>query len=133
VSAILFEPDVKRTGYYRATLDPMPPGDYAVTASEVTASGSGISGATTFSVTPVSVEFLNTSRDPAVLAEIARTTRGAYLEASAVGDLAARLHPVEQRVERKDVHELRGSVVILIGIVVLLGVEWILRKGWGLV
>jgi hypothetical protein len=133
VSAILFEPDVKRSGYYRATVSPLPAGEYVVTASEVTESGSGISGATSFSVTPVSVEFLNTARDPAVLAEVARTTRGAYIEGSALDALAGRLHPVERRVERKDVHEMRGSVLILIGIVVFLGVEWILRKVWGLV
>ncbi|MGD1049388.1 MAG: hypothetical protein ABR899_11625 [Candidatus Krumholzibacteriaceae bacterium] len=133
VSAILFEPDSKREGYYRATVSPVPPGEYVVTASEVTESGGGISGATSFSVTPVSVEFLNTSRNAAVLAEVARTTRGAYLEGPALGALAARLHPVEQRVERKDVHDMRGNILILIGIVALLGVEWILRKGWGLV
>jgi len=39
----------------------------------------------------------------------------------------------EQRVERRDVHEIRGDVLILIGIVVLLGTEWVLRKAWGLV
>ncbi|HVO76497.1 MAG TPA: hypothetical protein VMT60_00795, partial [Candidatus Bathyarchaeia archaeon] len=133
MSAFMFEPDSRRPGYYRASLDPLPHGDYRVSASEVSPLGSGISGAISFSVAPVSVEFLDTSRDPAVLEEIARVTRGAYLEGTGLGALASRLHLAEQRVERSDVHEIRGNLMIFICIVVFLGVEWILRKAWGLV
>ncbi|MCX5752520.1 MAG: VWA domain-containing protein, partial [Candidatus Krumholzibacteria bacterium] len=68
VGTVAFEPDPKRRGYYRAALDPLPPGDYAVVASEATSSGSGITAAASFSVESVSVELLDPSRDAALLA-----------------------------------------------------------------
>jgi hypothetical protein len=129
----VFEPDPRRKGYYRAELEPMPPGEYTVAASEVTDSGSGVTGATSFSVIPVSVEFINPSRDAALLADVARASGGSYLEGSQLGAFVARLNLTEQHIERRDVHELRGDVLVLIGIVVCIGIEWILRKAWGLV
>ena len=133
VSTAVFEPDSRRKGYYRAEIEPVSPGDYTVAASEVIASGSGLTGTASFSVIPVSVEFINASRDAALLEEIARSSGGACLEGSELGALVSRLNLEEQRVERRDVHEIRGDVLILIGIVVFLGTEWILRKAWGLV
>jgi len=133
VSTVVFEPDSRRKGYYRAEIGPVSPGDYAVVASEVIASGSGSAGTASFSVIPVSVELINASRDAALLAEIARLSGGAYLEGSELGALVTRLNLREQRVERRDVREIRGDVLILIGIVVFLGTEWVLRKAWGLV
>jgi hypothetical protein len=133
VRTLVFEPDPRRKGYYRAELEPMPPGEYTVAASEVTDSGSGVTGATSFSVIPVSVEFINPSRDAALLADVARASGGSYLEGSQLGAFVARLNLTEQHIERRDVHELRGDVLVLIGIVVCIGIEWILRKAWGLV
>ncbi len=133
VSTIVFEPDAGRKGYYRAELEPLSAGEYVVTASEVTSSGGGSTGAASFTVLPVSVEFLRTARDGALLAEIAEATGGSYLEASKLPGLASRLNLREQKVERRDVHEMRGNILILIGIVIFLAVEWILRKAWGLV
>jgi hypothetical protein len=133
VSAAVFEPDPRRPGYYRATLDPLPPGDYALVASEVTGSGSGMTATATFSVAGVSVELLDPSRDAALLAGIAKETGGSYLEGAGLESLARRLRLDERRVERKDVREVRGNAAILIGIVLFLGVEWVMRKAWGLV
>lgn len=133
VSTVAFEPDPKRRGYYRAALDPLPPGDYAVVASEVTGSGSGMTATASFSVASVSVELLDPSRDAALLARIAKDTGGSYLEGAGLDSLARRLSFDEQRIERKDIREVRGNAVILMGIILFLGVEWILRKAWGLV
>jgi hypothetical protein len=133
VSAVSFEPDPKRRGYYRAALDPLPPGDYAVTASEMTGSGSGIAAAASFSVASVSVEMLDPSRDAPLLERIAKDTGGSYLEGAGLDSLARRLSLPEQRVERRDIREVRGNAAILIGIILFLGIEWILRKAWGLV
>jgi hypothetical protein len=133
VSAVAFEPDPKRRGYYRAALDPLPPGDYTVVASEVTGSGSGITATASFSVASVSVEMLAPSRDAALLARIAKETGGSYLEGAGLDALGRRLRFDEQRVERRDIREVRGNAAILAGIVLFLGVEWILRKAWGLV
>ncbi|MFA4946948.1 MAG: hypothetical protein WC674_00345 [Candidatus Krumholzibacteriia bacterium] len=133
VSTVAFEPDPKRRGYYRATLDPLPPGDYVVVVSEVTGSGSGMTAVASFSVASVSVELLDPSRDAALLARIAKDTGGSYLEGAELDSLARHLSLDEQRVERSDIREVRGNVLILMGIILFLGVEWILRKAWGLV
>lgn len=129
----MFEPDPRRNGCYRAELEPLSPGEYVAAASEVTRVGGGLTGATSFSVVPTSVEFLRTSRDAAFLAGIAEATGGAYLDATGLAGLPSRLRYTEQAVERRDVRELRGSMLMFIGVVVLLAAEWILRKTWGLV
>ncbi len=133
VSVVAFEPDPRRRGYYRATLDPLPSGDYAVTASEMTGSGSGMTASASFSVASVSVELLDPSRDAPLLERIAKETGGSYLEGADLDSLARGLSFHEQRVERSDIREVRGNAAILIGIVLFLGIEWILRKAWGLV
>jgi hypothetical protein len=133
VSTVAFEPDPRRHGYYRATLNPLPPGDYAVVATEVTGSGSGIAAAASFSVARVSVELLDPSRDASLLERIAKGSGGSYLEGAGLDSLARHLTLDEQRVERRDVREVRGNAAILLGIILFLGVEWVLRKAWGLV
>ena len=133
VSTTVFEPDPRRKGCYRAELEPLSPGEYLVTASEVMKAGGGLTGATSFSVVPISVEFLKASRDAALLAQIAQATGGTYLEGSQLPGLASRLRFKEQHIERRDVRELRGNIVLFIGIVGFLAAEWILRKAWGLV
>jgi hypothetical protein len=133
VSTVAFEPDPKRRGYYRAALDPLPPGEYAVTVSEVTGSGSGMTAASSFSVAGMSVELIDPSRDAALLERIARDTGGSSLEGAGLDSLVPRLSFDEQRVERRDTREVRGNAAILALIVLFLGIEWILRKAWGLV
>ncbi|MDD4856679.1 MAG: VWA domain-containing protein [Candidatus Krumholzibacteria bacterium] len=133
VSSVIFEPDSRRKSCYRSELDPLPPGEYSVAVSEITGSVSGASGTASFSVAPVSVEFLDTSRDGAALSQIALATGGEYLEGPGLGFLAPRLRLEERRVERKDVRGIRGDILVLFGIVALLGAEWTLRKAWGLV
>lgn len=133
VSTFVFEPDPRRRGYYRARIDPLSPGDYVVSASEVTGSGSGVAAQASFSVMGVSVEMLDPSRDAALLARIAEETRGSYFEGAGLDSLARHLNLDEQRVERRDIREVRGNAVILMCIVLFLGVEWVLRKAWGLV
>jgi hypothetical protein len=130
---VVFEPDPGRPGYYRAALDPLPPGEYVVTVSEVTGAGSGVSAASSFSVAGVSVEMLDPTRDAPVLEAIARETGGSYLEGAALDGLAERLHLHDERIERRDVREIRGNALILAGIILFLAIEWILRKAWGLV
>ncbi len=133
VAAVAFEPDPRRPGHYRAELDPLPPGDYTVTVSGEGSAAGGLNGTTSFSVTDVSVELLDPSRDGALLADIAEATGGAYLEGAGLESVANRLRLSEQRVERRDVRGVRGNAVVLAGIVLLLGAEWIMRKAWGLV
>jgi hypothetical protein len=133
VAAIVFEPDPRRRGHWRASLDPLPPGDYTVTVSAEGDAAAGVTGGTSFSVTDVSVELLDPSRDGPLLVAIAKETGGAYLEGDGLEAFASGLRFSERRVERGDVRGVRGNAVVLAGIVLLLGAEWILRKAWGLV
>jgi hypothetical protein len=133
VSTFMFEADPNRSGYFLSELEPLAPGEYVVTATEVSTPAGGLTGGASFSVVPVSVEFLKTSRDASLLAEVAHATNGAYLEGAELPLLASRLSFKEQRVERREAHELRGSIAIFLGAVALLAAEWIFRKTWGLV
>jgi hypothetical protein len=133
VAAVAFEPDPRRPGHYRAALDRLPPGDYTVTVSGEGVSGGGMTGATSFSVSDVSVELLDPSRDGAFLASIAEETGGAYLEGGGLESIVSRLDLSEQRLQRSGVRDVRGNAIVLAGIVLFLGAEWIMRKAWGLV
>jgi len=133
VSAALFEPDARRSGYYRAALGPFSPGDYTAVVSDPAGAGSGTTGKTSFSVEGISAELLDPSRDAAALSRIARETGGAYVEGTELEALERRLTLREQRIERGSVRDLRGSASMLLGIIMFLGIEWMLRKAWGLV
>jgi len=133
VSTFVFEPDPRKRGSYRAEAGPLPPGEYTAAATELAASGGGMTGRTSFSVLPASVEFLRTSRDGAFLDRVAQGTRGMHLEGAELPGLAARLDLKEEKLARRTVTELRGNILIFIGIVAFLALEWTLRKIWGLV
>jgi hypothetical protein len=133
VRTVVLQPDPRRPGRYRAELEPLPPGEYAVTASEIAPSGPGMSGTTSFSVEDLSVEYLDTSRDAAYLARVAAASGGASIDPSGIAALVPRLRLTEERIERTGEREPRGSMLVFAVIVGCLAVEWALRKAWGLV
>jgi len=133
VGTFLFEPDVRGKGYSRAYLDPIPPGEYRIRVSEAKSTGEVLRGEVPISILPVSVEFLKTSRDAAMLRYIATISGGRMLESSELASLPSHVSLEEAGQERREVKGLRASPILFIGIVLLLGLEWILRKAWGLV
>ena len=131
-ATFLFEPDPRRRGVYRASLEGLAPGSYSAVAVE--APGAGVaSSPVAFTVEPASVEFLDVSRDGSLLARIAAESGGAYVERGALDSIVAAFDLSGRSVERRSARELRGSMLALFGLVGLLGAEWIARKGWGLV
>jgi hypothetical protein len=91
VRTFLFEPESRREGYYRAVLDPLPPGEYRIAVFEVRANGTGFSGETEVTVQPVSVEFLDVSRDTEFLRNLADLSGGAVIDAADIASLPERM------------------------------------------
>lgn len=132
-AAFLFRPDMERPGLYEAELDPLPPGEYELRGTLPAAAGPPAEGATRIAVEPVSVELLRTSQDRIYLERIAASTGGAFVDPDRIEALG-RLIPLEtDTVETRTVRSLRGSPLLLAGILAALAVEWFLRKIWGLV
>lgn len=132
-ATFLFEPDPRRPGIFRAALDGLAPGDYSAVAVESPPGALGASRPVEFSVEPLSVEFLDTSPDRALLARTAAETKGACVERSALDSAAAVWNLPGKSVEIRSARDLRGSAFGFLGLVALLGAEWIVRKAWGLV
>ncbi len=129
----LFEPDARKEGRLRAVLDPLPPGEYRITASELQEEGTGFSGETRITVQPVSVEFLKTSRNNDMLRYLADASSGGMVEPADLAALVNRMDLSPDRIERRDVRFLRQSVWFFTAVVLVFAAEWMLRKVWGLV
>ena len=132
VSAFLFSPVEGRDGRFEAVLDPLSPGTYLVTATDDTGE-TAIEAQGSFSVRPVSVEFLRIAGDRGTLARIAGASGGALIDRDLLYRLPARLSLDGERVTRRDVRPLRAEFLLFASIVALLAAEWTLRKAWGLV
>jgi uncharacterized membrane protein len=129
----LFEPAPRRNGMYRAGIDPLPPGDYRITATEIKSSGSGLTGDVRISVLPVSVEFLNTARDVSLLSRIAGISGGITVEPDGLAALAGEMDLRKDTVERREIRSLRDTPLFFLVIIAFFAAEWIFRKAWGLV
>jgi hypothetical protein len=129
----LFEPDPRKEGHLRAVLDPLPPGEYRITASEVRDGGAGFSGETRITIQPVSVEFLKTSRNNDILRYLADASGGGMIEPADLVTLIDQMDLSPDRIVRRDVRFLRQSIWFFTGIVLVFAAEWMLRKAWGLV
>jgi hypothetical protein len=131
IGTVLFEPDSRRAGFFRARLSPLPPGEYTITASA--ADGGAVSENVDIGVVQASVELLDPSRNDALLTQIAEATGGAYVRTAALPSVVPRLNLREERIEHDDVREFRQNLFVFIAIVMCFALEWILRKAWGLV
>lgn len=120
-------------GRARATIGPLPPGEYRAIVSMIREEGIGHEANTEFTVLPVSTEFLDISRDMGVLRHIARVSGGRTVERGEMGVLAGLLDLEPLLRERRHILELRGSPLLLLVTLLLLTAEWVLRKLWGLI
>jgi hypothetical protein len=129
----LFEPDMARGGYSRAVIGPLEAGEYRVTVAEIQRAGSGPEAQAEFSVLPVSAEFLKRSRDMTFLRHLAALSGGRVMELEGIRTLPdlLDLEPVVR--ERRVADELRASPFLLLATLLLLTLEWVFRKLWGLI
>ena len=130
VATYLFGPEEE--GRRRAEIDPLPPGTYRAVV-RMSGDERATETSASFSVLPVSIEFMDLSRDMDLLRHLARVSGGRAVERGEIGDLAESLdlEPVER--ERKSVIELGNTPLLLIAALLLLTAEWVLRKIWGLI
>ena len=85
------------------------------------------------SVSEVSVEFQRVAQDRLNLTRIANQSRGAYANAAGAEALARRIPLVSRTIGSTDEVALRTSVIVFVLILVLLAVEWVIRKRLGMV
>ncbi len=125
------EEDIVR-GSSRETL---PPGDYAI---EVAADHEGMSLGTArvrFIVLKQDLEMDNTAADTDVMRTLAARTGGESLAPEQLSELIERLAKKTDHLEVEQItkESLWDTWTMFFGLVALLGVEWFLRKRWGLV
>lgn len=131
ISTHLFERG--EDGHTRATIEPLPPGEYRAVVRATGRDGKSHEASSEFSVLPLSTEFMDISRDMDLLRHIARVSGGRAVER---GDVAALMESIDLKpveIERRQAIELRGSPLLLIATILFLTAEWTLRKLWGLI
>ena len=133
VESFRFEPDRARMGLTRAAIGPLGPGEYSVRVTEGSAEGSTAGASAEFSVRPVSAEFLRTARDAELLRHLADISGGMTVELESVPALLEQIDLAQIVRERKKAVEFRSMPLLLVSTLVLLSIEWLLRKLWGLV
>ena len=118
---------------FQASIPPLRPGRYLVRGEAELADRVIASRPVEIKISSVSVEFQNVCQDREVLAAIARRSGGEYREFGAAADLSGRLPLQPRRVESITELSLRTSSLIFILILLLLSVEWIVRKRAGMI
>jgi hypothetical protein len=124
-------------GQYEGSLDRLDEGDYQYTA-KAQRSGKIIGeDRGTFSVGGLNVEFLDTRMNKLLLQQIAERTGGKYYDTDAVGslptDIASRPDFTPRELTHTREFELWNYRWTLTTIVLLLAVEWFLRKRNGMI
>ncbi len=118
---------------YRVELPPMAAGTYRL-RGEAEMSGRVVtSESIDISVSEVSVEFQRVAQDRLNLKRIANQSRGAYVSAAGAAALARRIPLDSRTIGSTDEVALRTSVVVFVLILVLLAIEWVIRKRLGMV
>ncbi len=119
-------------GLYRATLQVLGGGDYQFRGvAEQSGQKIGEDGGR-FSVEPFSLEFLNTRLNEPMLRQMAQATGGAYGPADSLENFIARLSLAPMsRYETSDL-SLWGRTPILFVLLLVLGMEWFVRKRQGM-
>ncbi|MCG3118422.1 MAG: hypothetical protein ALAOOOJD_00622 [bacterium] len=119
-------------GLYRATLQVLGGGDYQFRGvAEQSGQKIGEDNGR-FSVEPFSLEFLNTRLNAPLLQQMAQATGGAYGPPDSLAQFVARLPltPLTRR-ENSD-FALWGRAPVLLILLVVLGMEWLVRKRQGM-
>ena len=114
--------------------DPLPPGEYRYRAEARGADGSTLLGQSEsrFWVDVNGSEYVRLRPDGGTLDQIARASGGASTDGGGFDDLLSRLPDVVRRMGRVREIDLWNHLVLFISFVVVLSVEWFLRRRRGL-
>ncbi|RPJ48062.1 MAG: hypothetical protein EHM19_02375 [Candidatus Latescibacterota bacterium] len=126
------EPDPADPGAYARTLGPLPPGDYTYAAAALRGEAPLGEDSGEFTVSDFSAEFLETERNDALLAAVARASGGKVVPLEEVrgweGDLGLASRAKTVRAER----EIWNHIAFFLLLVALFSAEWTIRKRAGL-
>ncbi|HOW71825.1 MAG TPA: PA14 domain-containing protein [Phycisphaerae bacterium] len=134
VAAIPLEPDTSRIGRYRAATPALDEGEYEVGVSIEGFSELETKARTTFAVeTRQGAETARLSSDEELLRAMAATSGGTYLREEEVGRLAGLLKPLSAGRTVVSETRLAQSYWFFAPIILLLTLEWVVRKRVGLI
>jgi len=125
--------DPRTPGGRIVELPALPPGAYSIRIAMEDAASALTSPWQSLTVDPYSVEFRDPDTDLAALTALARRSGGALLDTGAVESWAADLPLETRRTVLAGRTDLWASPWFLIPLLGLLGLEWALRKRWGLI
>jgi hypothetical protein len=118
---------------FRAALSPLTPGRYLARGQAELPGRMIDSRPVEFEISDVSVEFQDVRQDQVALAGIALRSGGAYGSAAEVSRLAAGIPLEERKVATVAELSIRTSIIAFIVILLLLSIEWIIRKRIGMI
>ena len=119
-------------GMYEGVLDGMPEGDYAFTGKAMVNGTPMGTDAGKFSVGSVNVEFIETRMNKPLLEQMAYRTGGTYVSVTQAGslaqDISRAVHLAPKELVQANEIELWNWRYLLGIIVMLLALEWVIRK-----
>jgi len=118
---------------FRVSLPPLPAGRYRLRGEADLPGRTVVSQPVDISVSEVSVEFQRVDQDRNNLASIARLSGGLHVDAADADRLNARITLDPRVTEVTSEMSLRTSVIVFVMILLLLSIEWIIRKRIGMI
>lgn len=121
-------------GNYGASTDPLPPGSYRFVAEARSTDGETLLGRleSSFWVDENGPEFLRVRPDPGTLEQIARASGGVATDAEGLESVLSRLPDAVRRIGRVREIDLWNQIGLFIAFIVVLSIEWFLRRRRGL-
>jgi hypothetical protein len=133
LATIALEPDSDRGGIYRGATAELEPGDYEVGVSVTGFSELEMKARTTFTVEPRKAEeYVDLTCDESLLGEMAEASGGAYLREEDAGSLVSLLTPLSEGKIVVEEMRLARSYWWFLPIILLLTLEWFIRKRAGM-
>jgi len=85
-----------------------------------------------FSMEDFSLEFIDTKMNEPLLQQIADNSRGKYFTSETISGLTEQLHFPERKINESRQWEIWNKIFLLIAIILLLSIEWFIRKKKGM-
>jgi uncharacterized membrane protein len=130
---VAMEWTVKKDGEYRGTFTPAEDGVFKVTVGGADPAGKDVGrGGTHVRVAPSDAEFFDAAMRPSLLRRIAEETEGRFYNASDTSKLVDAITYSGKGVTVVEDKELWDMPIILLGLLALMGGEWLYRRAKGL-
>jgi hypothetical protein len=118
---------------FKSTLSPLPPGKYRLKAEAELPDRTITSKALDLSVSEVSVEFRRVAQDRGNLQRLAGQSGGRYVDPEKIDEMAAHIPLKDKIVASTAEISFRMSGWVFTAILLLLGLEWTIRKRYGMI